>query len=546
MHNLEATLRQRISDGLKRQSITSCSKWSTSYRIMGKPFPGPWTFKYHPWAKDMCDCEADLQVGMKAAQMGYTEVGLNKTFYRIDIHQESVLYVLPALRPDAHDFSTGRFDPALEMSPHLANLFTDVANIGHKRSGSANLYIRGSNSRSQLKSIPVPMIVFDEVEEMNLDNIPLAFERTAGQPDKMVYMISTPRVEKIGIDAYYQNTTQDHFFFRCPHCNRLTELVYPDCLVITADDINDPKIRDSYLICKECKGTLEHADKFNWLSDGQWVSSYSGRLSIGWHISQLYSSTMHPGDIGIAVLKAESNASDEQELYNSKLGLCHTVEGARVTDAHIEQCISSYTKTQSNRSGMVTMGVDVGKWLHYEIVKWQTVGGGNDINLSSKGKLIAEGKVKEFEELDQLMINYRVIYAVVDANPETRKAKEFARRFWGHVRVCYYIEGIRTKEIRPSAEEEHTVSVDRTSWMDLSLGRFKSETLTLPRDLSLEYKMHIKAPVRIYEKDKSDNPVGRYVKGNEDDHHAHTRTYSEIALQLAGSLAESEDIGDVY
>ena len=30
------------------------------------------------------------------------------------------------------------FDPALEMSNHLGNLFTNVKNIGHKRAGNAN------------------------------------------------------------------------------------------------------------------------------------------------------------------------------------------------------------------------------------------------------------------------------------------------------------------------------------------------------------------------------------------------------------------------
>jgi len=122
---------------------------------MGQPFPGPWSFKYHPWAKGMHDCTAEIMVGQKGAQLCYTEVGLNKSYYNIDVLGNSVLYVLPASTPDAADFSTSRFDPALELSPHLASLFSDVKNIGHKRAGSANLFIRGSRSRNQLKSIPV-------------------------------------------------------------------------------------------------------------------------------------------------------------------------------------------------------------------------------------------------------------------------------------------------------------------------------------------------------------------------------------------------------
>ena len=90
------------------------------------------------------------------------------------------------------------------------------------------------------------------------------------------------------------------------------------------------------------------------------------------------------------------------------------------------------------------------------------------------------------------------------------------------------------------------MSVDRTSWMDVGLGRFKSHGITLPVDTPLEYKDHIQAPVRVYEKDSDGNPVGKYITGNEADHYAHARTYSELALPLGLSLSGSTDINNVY
>ena len=89
------------------------------------------------------------------------------------------------------------------------------------------------------------------------------------------------------------------------------------------------------------------------------------------------------------------------------------------------------------------------------------------------------------------------------------------------------------------------MTVDRTSWMDMSLGRFRRQKIVLPSDTSLEYKNHIKAPVRIYKYDQNGNPYGKYECGNEEDHFAHARTYSEIALQLAASLAQGQDISGV-
>ena len=136
----------------------------------------------------MCDANEQLVIGQKAAQMGYSEVGLNRTFKAIDIDGQSVLYVLPNTKPDASVFSSSRFDVALELSPHVRDLFSSVQNVDHKRAGSASLYIRGSRSRAQLKSLPVGGLVFDEVDEMVQKNIILALERTSGQLEEDIWV----------------------------------------------------------------------------------------------------------------------------------------------------------------------------------------------------------------------------------------------------------------------------------------------------------------------------------------------------------------------
>ena len=100
----------------------------------------------------------------------------------------------------ATDFSTSRFDPALELSPHLNNLFSDVKNVGHKRAGSANLFVRGSRSESQLRSIPAGVLIFDEVDVMVQRNIILALERASGQVHKLFMFLSTPTIDNFGIN----------------------------------------------------------------------------------------------------------------------------------------------------------------------------------------------------------------------------------------------------------------------------------------------------------------------------------------------------------
>lgn len=540
---LETLFLERIIQGLRRKTLTSCSKWAVEYRVMGSPFPGKFSFKQHPWIKEPHDSKSENKVAKKAAQMGFTELALNKTFYNIDVKRVNCLYILPSKVPDASDFSSARFDAALELSEHLSKLFSDTKNIGHKRAGTTNLYIRGSKSRSGLKSLPVGFVVFDELDEMLQENIPLALERMSGQTTKETLKISTPTINGYGIDKEFIDSTQERFHFHCPKCSRIIELRFPESLIITADDLNDPKVKDSHLICTGCKATLEHATKTEWMADGLWVPQKTNMEASGYEISQLYSTTVSPVELGKSYLKSLNDRAEEQEFHNSKLGVAHIVEGAQINDADIGKVFATYSKNDvPARGGWVTMGVDVGKWLHCEIDQWQLQGTiGSDLNALAKCKVLADIKVASFEELYKLMPQYQVLFCVIDANPERRKAHEFAQKFFGHVNLCFYNRGMGDKKLSKQNQEDLIIAVDRTAWLDLALGRFKSGSIQIPKDISEEYRTHIKTPVRIYEKDNFGNPVGRYV-GGDNDHFAHARTYAEIALPLAASISTSKDV----
>lgn len=545
MHELTSLLTERVISGLRRKSIVTPSKWAESYRVMGSPYAGPWTFKRHPWLREMHDSTADYNVGQKAAQMGFTENVLNICFFYIDIFNIDCLYVLPAKTPDASDFSAARFDPAIELSPHLNSLFSDVKNVGHKRAGNTNLYLRGSKSRSGLKSVPVGVLILDEVDEMSQDNIPLAEERQSGYSIAKTWGISTPTIDGFGINATFNMSSQNVFVFKCPGCDKYIDLQFPRNMEIFGESFSDNRVHESYLKCHLCGKKLKHDEKPDWLKTGKWIEQYNQRDIKGWGISQLYSCSpkVSPGNFVKAYFKARTNPADEQEFFNSKLGVPHIVEGARITDFDIKNCIKDYTKFEHNTSGLVTMGVDVGTLIHYEIDKWLVNNACIDVNAESRCQLLTEGSVASFDELVQLWYKYGVQGAVIDSQPERRKAYEFATKFWGRVRLCFYGRGVQGKQIHLSQEDELFVTVDRTSWLDLSLGRFKTKQISLPRDVSNDYREHIKSLVRVYEKDPDGNPIGKYVKGGSaDDHLAHARNYSEIALPLTVSLGTAQDI----
>lgn len=543
MNDLQVLMAERISSGLKRKSVTTPSRYACAYRVMSKPIPGLWSFKYHPWLKEPHDSTSPFTVVQKAAQLGFTEWALNVTFFKVDVESTDVLYILPS-ESDASDFSAGRFNPAIEASPYLSKLFSDVSNVGHKRAGQNNIYIRGSRSRSKLKSIPTGVVIFDEVDEMIQKNIPLALERASGQKVRQFLFLSTPTIEFTGINEYFIDTTQEHFFFRCPGCSRLIELTFPECLVITAERIDDPNVYNSHLKCSHCNKKLDHELKSEYFQKSEYVPTFSDRENRGFTVNQMYSCFLHPSNLAISYLKGQKDDADLQEFYNSKLALPHTPTDAKIDDAMIQSCIRNYLKGITNKLPWVTMGVDVGKYLHVEIDEWNLPKirtPGLDINDEATCRILFEGTVTTFEELDTLMRQYRVLACVVDRHPETREAYKFATRFWGRVLLCMYGRGLYGKQVQLGSESERTITVDRTSWLDLSLGRFKNKTIELPLDLSDEYIKHIKNPVRVPQKDADGNPIVKYIN-TDDDHFAHARNYSEIALPLAIGAGQVSNI----
>jgi hypothetical protein len=566
LHPLKSLFAEKISEGLTRAGVKSCSKWAETYRIMDNgpwvegAFPwerkehkqiSNWSFELFPWLKEMHNCKAEIMCSQKCAQMGMTEAALNKTFKAIDIDRKSVLYLLPT-SGSAHKFSASRFDPCLSLSPHLKNLFSDVKNKAHKQAGTAAIFFRGTQVRDGLKSDPVDLIIFDELDEMPADMVSLAFARTLGKAAGTYqnFLLSTPSISGKGINKYFSESDQRHFMFKCPHCGKMTELVYPECLVVTAEDFTDPLIKNSHLICKECKKKLEHLDKRNFLRDAIWVPTVPGRLSAGYAINQLYSCRSHPSRIAEQVLKAIYSQSDEQEFYNSYLGLPREVEGARLTNAQIDACVRNYKQVQASKPGsFVTMGVDVGNILHYVVLEWAFNGNvtTKDINMMSSATLLKEGKTRNFEDLSELMHRYQVRFCVIDSQPEVRKATEFAKSFPGRVKTCTYASGSTGTEIKVGKTDPWRVNVDRTSFIDMMYGRFRTDRIILPQDLSQEYRQHLTSLVRVYKTDSSGNAVGRYEKpDNGQDHFCHSQTYAEIALSLGISLSRSAPLEGVF
>lgn len=550
------SMADRIIAGLNSRSITTPSRWAQAH---ARNQDGSHiSYRKYPWQREMLDSKAPWNVAAKGAQMGVSRMALLRGMAANDLENRDVLYVLPNMHPLGSDFSNTRFDGEVRASTYLTELYIS-SNVGLKQTATNFFYVRGAQSKAGGKSVPAGFLIIDEINEVPKEFLPLVRERMSGQDLKTEWDISTPTLPECGISKLWDESTQEYFMFPCPHCStsgaggptkpKLIHLTYPECLEIVGEDPDSPLVlKQSYMKCPDCKGRLEHSTKAELFKDAHFVPSVNtDKDKRGFHVNQLYSATVTPGEFAASAIRSRFSEADAQEFWNSKLGLAHVTDGAKVTDEMLEKCKRNYVNGTFEDSLVVrTLGVDVGSRMHFEIDEWwipQDVDPA-DPNASCVPKVVACGFVHDPSQLDALMSDWRINAAVIDAMPETRMSFAFAQRWAGHVKMCYYAQGTHGRILTEGKFQngEPVVNANRTAWLDCALGRFRSESILLPLDLPFEYQEHVKVMARVWKRAANGEFVVSYENQDKADHHAHARVYAEMALYFALGIGTHQRI----
>jgi hypothetical protein len=482
-------------------------EWVKKIILDGKPF----TYDRHEYLIEPYKDNHPHQVEEKAAQMGLTSKAMLKVAYGARYGgYRGILYLFPS-KSDVTDFSKGRIDPLIDDNPDTIGRWlkdTDAANI--KRIWSAFLYLRGMKSRVGLKSIPVDFAIFDELDEAPQNAVDMAMERMGHSEFKEVLKLSNPTLPDYGIDKAFQETDQRFWLLKCEKCGEYTclEDTFPDCLIT----IRNRVIR----ACQKCHGEL-------YPSLGQWVAK---RPSItdkrGYHYSQLFSHFVNPADI-LHQFRTTNNLTD---FYNLKIGIAYVEAENRLSVQEVLTLCGNEGIT-SEDPGPCYMGVDQGKDLHVVIGKKHT---------EKAGRIIHIAIYKDWEELDRLMINFKIQRCVVDALPETRNARAFAERYGGKVYLNYYNE--HQKGSYAWNEKELIVSCNRTESLDASHKEITDQSIILLKECEIvqKFAQHLHNVAKKLEEDEETGSKRYvYVKLGAD-HFRHAFNYEAMARQNSPSL----------
>lgn len=493
----------------------------------------------------------------KAAQLGLSEWAISYALHACDQRNLDVLYVMPTV-DDVSDFSQARFGPALEASPYLSSLVVSAADASKrgadkvmlKRIRNSFLYFRGGTVKDevshdgqtqegkarQLKSIPADALILDEVDEMDTRAPDIARKRLGDSQVAEVRTISTPTYPDVGIDAGWKESDQREWFLKCDHCGTRQFLTIHH-IVIEWDSLERPVLWHGQAEDRAWPACVNCQKEINRLGPGEWVATYPGRETAGFHPTRLISPVANLLKI-IEILR-KPDETKRKETYNQDLGETYVPKGGQLTDAALDDCRRNYAHGPFSWIEIVDgqektfyeptfMGADVGKVIH------AIIRGRPDPETGERPQRWA-GEVDTFEELGRLMRRFNVACLVIDANPETSKCRELQDSFpAGVVWLAYYDEEgtDHVDEIRWDLKKK-TVHLDRTRTLDTTYARFTDKKNILPANARAikDYYAHLKAPVRTIEINKrTGQPIARYIRGSAD-HLAHAENYCMAATR---------------
>ena len=525
-------LAELAQGGFQRSPAARLSDIDPVIKVDGHPLD----FHRFGWVPRWIDDTHPRIVIIKGAQIGATVAIVLKVIERMRAEAlRGVVYYFPT-KDDVSDFSKARFSRMLEDNPELEAAVRDHDSVSVKRIGEGFVYFRGANSRSGMKSVPGDILVFDERDEMAIENVALARHRLDApetETERQEISLSTPDLPETGVDFDYSQSDQHVWQIPCSGCKTW------NCLELRDWPGAFEQQRDGTWIraCSECGKEILP-------SDGEWVAASPDSERVrGYWISQLCS---REPDAIMADWEEAQRLGQIKEFYNSVLGRAYADVDQILTDEMIQAVINEDQPRVEADPGPGFMGADVGgKDFHWTAGKRinRTVS-----QILAFGKIGTETEVGRQENrlLDQFDA-FNTERMVVDQMAESRTVARLKERRPGRIFGCVYTEAQHL-----GADWDYTtneVHVNRSDALDGTHQKVLRREFLFPRrddTFRKEVVPQLKnlARKRVPKRSAMGLETGQsrviwVVRGVKNDHYRHGLTYADLAQEGVGVATDA-------
>lgn len=493
----------------------------------------------------------------KAVQTGLSELMINLCFYHAGSLGRIVAYVLPTFG-GRDRFVAQRINRILLQSEGYRVLLPNGKETGNnklKRFGSGSMLFLGSNTPVDFVEFSADTLIIDELDQCDPANLAKGKDRLRASSDPKMYRLGNPTLPNIGISKLYDEGSQRLWYTVCDHCGEWQTLDWFENVVRKTEDGDwvprDPRISLKVGEWKVFKGNIDPVCRkchrpFVRHRRGEWVANYVGRERESFRMTRLDVLSDPLLDLYKEWMLGQGDMNRLSTFYTSVLGQGFEHSGARLTGEHLHNVATGdeldYGGGDYLADRVVSMGVDVGSVLNVMIsvaeVREETNEHGELIDIAVRNTIFV-GACKHFEELQDMILRYRVDCVVIDSMPETRKCQEL--RDWAMEETECFVWLCR---FHPNAKVSHseygrklnwrdrTVTVDRTQIIDFTFDEIVNGNRIFPSDVFtvLGFVDQMRAPVRVVDTEKSRII---WTENGAADHYRFADVYNRIAFDLS-------------
>lgn len=457
---------------------------------------------------------------MCGSQVGKTTVALADAYHFCDTYQVRVIFTMHT-QLAVRDFSRTRAKPAIEASPYLSARMrgvdsTEVKVFVHPDGGRSVIFFRGAQTDAAAISEPADMLVHDEIDRSRPDVLSLYRSRTAASEWARRIITSTPTIPKFGIAAHWEDSSQTQWLVRCPVCGDERPLTWPDSV---ATDAEVP----CYICARGHELTREIIRAGRWV-DGR-TGNYTWRM---YHFNRMLMPNW-PAERIVAAERGQEYQDYPELFYNEVLGLPKASGDLAVNEEVLAKVMVGFPPVARSEEPTFA-GCDQSPRPDNHRVLIGTIdaeGAHSYIHLEVCG----------WDRLAELMHLFNIQRLVIDAMPETSKARELAAQFPNRVYLAWYaaqpLKGADRENIVLD-RREHKVNLDRTATLDHSARRLELQQdffCAMPADLRRLFVTEMTNMVRGTEVDEHGQPRS-FWQNTGPDHWRHAHNYATVAGHL--------------
>ena len=369
------------------------SQWADKYAYIPKEsgaYPGKFHTDFAEYQRGpqdaITDPDIETVIFQWAAQSGKSQLQLNAIGFYSHWDPSPILAVQTSLS-EAEKYSKNRIAKMIRDTPVLNKLFPsprtrDSGNtLLNKEFPGGVLIIAGANAPAGLASMPIRILVLDEVDRWEDsagtegDPADIADKRTTTFWNRKKLWASTPGVKNMSrIEAAMESSDKRRYYVPCPQCGEMQTLDWDRLKWRTEDNGPDSRKRvaDFYYVCVNgCE--IRERSKHEMIRHGEWratATSHDGKTA-GFYLNALYSPVLDWKKIIEEWLDAQNSLERMKVFINTRLAQTWEIRGTGAVSSELEKHKEDFDELLPPGVLYLTAGVDTqDNRLECSVIGW--------------------------------------------------------------------------------------------------------------------------------------------------------------------------------